>query len=92
MPFKILSSYVAIVIKSPSVNKQSVVPFFNFTATILLFITTFIMYKNGILTLKSYIIVDLVGYACVHFAFVCLYYKSYYLKFVKNNYVIPKRK
>ena len=84
LPIKVLSSYLAIVVKSPIVNKQSITPIFQFLATGSLFLVAFIMHKQGTLTLKTYIIVDLFGYAFEHFSFVIMYYKFFYLDFVKR--------
>jgi O-antigen/teichoic acid export membrane protein len=85
LPFKVLSSYLAIVIKSPIVNKQDIVPFYQFAATGLLFIVVVIMHNRGVLTLKSYVIADLIGYAAVHISFVFMYYKYFYLSYCKPN-------
>jgi O-antigen/teichoic acid export membrane protein len=82
LPFKILSSYLIIVLQSPIVNKQSILPFFQFAATGLLILTVFIMNSIGMLTLKSFIIVDVIGYALVHISLLFLYYHYYYKKIV----------
>ena len=84
IPLKVIGSYIAIVLISPIVNKQNIMPYYQFAATGFLAIITFIMYKMNVLSLKTFIIADLLGYAFVHFSLVFLYYKHFYLKFCRK--------
>ncbi len=77
IPFKIITSYAAIVTTSPLVNKVKQVPFYQVTATIFLVLSVLLMHYLGKLTLINFILLDILGYALYHLSYLTLYQKYF---------------
>ncbi len=87
LPSKVLSSYVAIVLISKTVNKQNIIPFIQFGATLLLVACVFILHSMDLLSLYSFVIVDVFGYAIYHIIIFYLYFKYFHSKYLEKNYI-----
>ena len=85
LPSKVLSSYVAIVLISKTVNKQSIIPFIQFGSTLLLAASVFLLDILNLLTLYSFIIADVLGYAIYHIIIFYLYFKFFYNRYVRTT-------
>lgn len=79
LPIKLSSSYVAAVIKSPTINKLRFEPKVQLIGTAIMVLATLALKFSDSLTLTNFVIVNLVAYAFVNLSFV--YY--YYLTFMK---------
>jgi O-antigen/teichoic acid export membrane protein len=82
LPLKLLSSYIAYVIKSPTINNLKFEPVMWVIATGLMIGGFFTLKDLGMLTLINFILVDLVAYALIHFSYIIYYYKMFYLKYI----------
>ena len=85
LPFKVLSSYVAIVLISKTVNKQSIIPFIQFGSTLLLALSVYLLDTLNQLTLYSFVIADVFGYAIYHIIIFTLYFNFFYNKYVRTT-------
>lgn len=82
LPSKVLTSYVAIVLISKTVNKQSIIPFIQFGSTLLLAASVYLLDTLNLLTLYSFVIVDVFGYAIYHIIIFYLYFKYFHSKYL----------
>ncbi|MAQ43817.1 MAG: hypothetical protein CMG25_04965 [Candidatus Marinimicrobia bacterium] len=84
IPIKLISSYIAFVIKSPTINKLNFEPIIQLTGGILLIVSCLILNMYNLLNLKNFIIVDIAAYGFVHFSYLIYYYKTFYFRFIRN--------
>lgn len=80
IPFKIITSYAAIVTTSSLVNKIKQVPFYQVGATIFLVLSVLLLNSIGKLTLYNFILLDIAGYALYHLSYLTMYYKFFIRK------------
>ncbi|MCH7972661.1 MAG: oligosaccharide flippase family protein [Bacteroidetes bacterium] len=83
LPFKVIGSYALVVLASKTVNKQNIIPFVQLGAALLLVAGVYLLKLMNLLTLYSFIIVDLIGYGSYHLVIFYLYFKFYYNKYVR---------
>jgi len=79
---RLLGTFTPIVLVSPLVNKQKILPIFDFISTIFLISVTFILYYINHLNLETIVYADITGYLISHVSLVILYYKYFYFKYV----------
>jgi O-antigen/teichoic acid export membrane protein len=77
IPFKIITSYAAIVTTSPLVNKIKQVPIYQVSATVFLVLSALLLHYLGKLTLINFILLDILGYALYHLSYLTMYYKYF---------------
>ena len=85
IPLKLASSYIAFVIKSPTVNKLKFAPIMQLVATGVLLSGIIVLKHHDCLNLTNFILVDIVAYSVLHITTILFYYKVYYLKFIYLN-------
>ena len=83
VPLKLISSYVAVVVKAPAVNKLMFEPIMQLFITVFIVSGMFILESYNELTLKNFLIVDLLAYAILNVSYVLYYYKYYMQRFLK---------
>tara|TARA_X000000368_G_scaffold45614_1_gene32730 strand:+ start:3636 stop:4907 length:1272 start_codon:yes stop_codon:yes gene_type:complete len=85
IPIKLLSSYIAFVIKSPTIGKLKFEPLMYLFITLLMLIGLLILKYYKYLSLINFIIVILFCLLFMHLCYVALYMQSFYFKFVYKN-------
>ena len=84
IPIKLISSYIAFVIKSPKINKLNFEPIIQLTGAAFLLIICVVLNSYNLLNLRNFIIVDLIAYGFIHISYLIYYYKTFYFRFVRN--------
>lgn len=87
LPIKLSSSYVATVIKSPTINKLRFEPKVQVIGTLIMVLGTLALQYFSQLSLLNFVIVNLTAYAFVNLSFV--YY--YYLTFMKPRAALLRK-
>ena len=82
IPIKILSSYIAFVIKSPIVENLKFEPIMHLINTFFMFVGLYILKNYFELNLYNFLLVVLIILMIMHLNYVLLYIQSYYFKFV----------
>jgi hypothetical protein len=80
LPLKVFTSYINIVIVSPYVNKQSVLPGMHVVQIAFLAIATLVLRHFGHLDLTTFVICDLLGYSIYHLGCYWVYKKNFLAK------------
>lgn len=83
LSFKIIGSYTSVVLVSKTVNKQKIVPVVQLGSTVLLIFGIYILKHLNSFTLYSFVTLDLAGYAFYHLVILYLYYRLFYVNYVK---------
>lgn len=84
LPVKLLSSYIAFVIKSPLINMLKFEPIMQLFATFILIIGVIYLKQMQALNLTNFILMDIVAYLVFHLAYVYVYFQKYYVKYVSK--------
>lgn len=74
-----------VVMVSPSVNKQSLMPPLQFAFTTLFALSTFILKYFNIATIVNIVIADVAGYAFFRLSYIILYKKYFMDVYLKNT-------
>jgi len=83
LPLKFFGIYVAVIIKSTTVNKIHFTSIVYILSTLFLISGTVFLNYNDALSLQNFIILDLFAYFIVHASQAVYYYYVFFLKFVK---------
>tara|TARA_X000000368_G_scaffold405972_1_gene383714 strand:+ start:420 stop:1703 length:1284 start_codon:yes stop_codon:yes gene_type:complete len=85
LPLKVLNSYIAVVIKSPTINKLLYSPLLHLSGVTILITGILCLNYFDSLSLKNFIFLDIIAYAIVHLPWLFIYYKEYYLIYISNE-------
>ena len=88
LPIKIIGSYINFVFKSTAVNKLKFEPILHLVTTAFLLLLFYYLKLTNQLTLYNFIVIDLLAYGFYQICNIIYYYKSFYLHYVKKNYLI----
>tara|TARA_A100000164_G_C21929017_1_gene784607 strand:- start:1378 stop:2661 length:1284 start_codon:yes stop_codon:yes gene_type:complete len=83
IPIKLSSSYIASVIKSPTVNELNFEPIMQIISTFIIIIGATILHYNDSLSLNNYILIILIALLFLHSGYIVFYYFKYYLPYIK---------
>lgn len=83
IPIKVATSYVHVVVISPAVNKQGMLPFLHLLSTTFFVIAAFALHRSDILTLEGVVALDVAGYALYHLLLLAIYFTYFYRTAVK---------
>jgi O-antigen/teichoic acid export membrane protein len=85
IPLKLSSAYINFVVKSPTVNNLRLEPGLQMLSALLLLFGVLSLDYFNVLTLTTFLVVDVFVYAILHISTVIYYYYSYYKKYVLTN-------
>ncbi len=85
LPLKVLNSYIAVVIKSPTINKLLYSPLLQLSGVTILITGVLCLNYYDSLSLKNFIFLDILAYVVVHLPWIFIYYKDYYLIYISNS-------
>jgi len=84
VPFRVISPYMHVVMVSPTVNKQIILPPLQFAFTVFFIFSVVVLNHFGMCSLINITIVDVIGYALFHISYVYFYKKYFVDKYLKN--------
>ena len=84
IPIKLSSSYVAFVVKSPTVNRLKFEPIMQLLATLIMVIGAYLLFSFDMLSLDNFIIVVLIALLFLHIGYIIYYFIKYYFHYVSK--------
>ena len=83
VPIRTLGGFIAVFITSPLINKQKLLPLFQFLSTIVFILTVMIFNLTKEIDILHITYANLIGYTFWHLSLIILYIKYFFRKFLK---------
>ncbi len=87
MPFMVIANYAHSVTNSTLVNKIKYPIYMRLISTGILFLGTLLLYKNGLLTIENYVLVNIAGYAFYNLSLLVAYKYYFINKYIRTQNV-----